>query len=137
MLIDYVKKYYDKEYNLNCAETIIYAANENYNLNLDKNTLKSMAAFGGGMAIGSVCGAITGALAVLGIIFVRDKAHESSKIKELSMEFFNRFQSVFHEKNCIELKEKFANYEERCSKMVYTAAEILEQLIEEYRVKNI
>lgn len=137
MFVDCVKKYYDKEYNLNCAETIIYAANENYKLNLDKNALKSMAAFGGGMGIGDVCGAITGALAVLGIIFVKDRAHESSKIKELSMEFFDRFQNVFHEKNCIELKEKFVNYEERCSNMVYTAAKILEQLIEEYKVKNI
>ena len=34
MLVDTVKKYYDKEYDLNCAETIIYAANEEYGLNL-------------------------------------------------------------------------------------------------------
>lgn len=135
MFSDCVKKYYNKEYNLNCAETIIYAANENYDLNLDKDALKSMAAFGGGMGIGNVCGAITGALAVLGIIFVKDRAHESGKIKEISKEFFHRFEFVFKEKNCVELKEKFANDEERCSKMVYTAGEILEQLIQEYRDK--
>ena len=133
LFINYVKKYYSKEYDLNCAETIIYAANESYNLNLDKKALKSMAAFGGGMGIGDVCGAITGALAVLGIIFVEDRAHESAKIKELSTEFFNRFKSILQEKNCIELKEKYANNEERCSKIVYTAADVLEELIKDYR----
>lgn len=134
MLVDYVKKYYSKEYDLNCAETIIYAANEYYNLNLDKKALKSMAAFGGGMGIGDVCGAITGALAVLGIIFVKDRAHESGKIKEISVEFFYRFQSFLEYKNCVELKEKFANNEERCSKIIYTAARVLEELIEENKV---
>lgn len=85
MLIDYVKKYYGTQYDLNCAEKIIYAANDAYDLKLDKKAFKTMAAFGGGMAIEDVCGAITGSLAVLGIIFVENRAHESSKIKEISV----------------------------------------------------
>ncbi|WP_243441482.1 C-GCAxxG-C-C family (seleno)protein [Clostridium arbusti] len=133
LFVDYVKKYYGAEYDLNCAETILYAANDRYDLNLDKKALKSVAAFGGGMGIGDVCGAITGSLAVLGIIFVEDRAHESIKIKKLSMKFFERFQSILGGKNCIELKDKFATYEERCSKIMYTAAEVLEQLIDEYK----
>ena len=36
-------------------------ANEEYNLNLSKETLKVMSSFGGGLAIGNVCGAATGA----------------------------------------------------------------------------
>lgn len=129
MLLEKVKKYYDEEYNLSCSETMIYAANEEYNLELDKKTLKTMAAFGGGMAIESVCGVISGSLAVLGIIFVKEKAHESDKIKELTKEFFEKFGKRFGTNNCKELKEGYRTEESRCSVMVYAAAEILDEIV--------
>ena len=53
MLVDLVNKYYDKKYDLNCAECMLVAANEEYDLNISKQTLMTMASFGGGMAIGS------------------------------------------------------------------------------------
>ncbi|SHI59032.1 C-GCAxxG-C-C family (seleno)protein [Lutispora thermophila] len=136
MLLDAVKKYYNKDYDLNCAEAILYAANETYKLNLDKNALKTMAAFGGGMAIEETCGALTGALAVLGILFVKDKAHESDRIKELAKEFFKRFQSKLSTDNCKKLKELYRNDEERCSYIVFNAAEILNEMILEENCIN-
>ena len=130
MLLDNVKKYYDKGYDLNCAETILYAANEEYNLNLEKNTLKTMAAFGGGMGIESVCGAVTGALSVLGIIFTKERAHESERIKELSQEFFKRFEEKLKTSNCKELKEKYRTDDEvRCSSILFAAAEVLDDIV--------
>lgn len=134
MLLEYVKKYYTKEYNFNCSETIMYAANDAYRLNLDPNTLRTMAAFGGGMCIGDTCGAITGALAVLGIIFTKEKAHESDKIKKLTVEFFNKFSTALGMKSCRELKNEYFNSEDRCSKILYTSVEILEQLVKEYKI---
>lgn len=138
MLLETVKKYYDKCYNLNCAETLIYAANEEYGLDLSRDALKMMSSFGGGMGIESVCGAITGSLSVLGIMFVKERGHESDFIKELSRDFFKSFEAEFGTHDCNELKEKYRNDEIRCSKMVYKAAEILEQIIiknEKKRVK--
>lgn len=129
MLIDKIKKYYSEEYDLNCAETIIYAANEEYKLNLDKITLKTMAAFGGGMGVESVCGAITGSLAVLGIAFTKERAHESEKIKELSQEFFKKFEDKLGTKGCKDLKEKYRNDEIRCGIIIDTAAEILDEIV--------
>jgi C_GCAxxG_C_C family probable redox protein len=137
MLLETVEKYYDKSFNLNCAETILYAANEEYSLNLEKDSLKIMASFGGGMGIESVCGAITGSLAALGIIFVKDKGHESDLIKSLSKEFFKRFQTEFDNKNCSELKAEYRNDEIRCSKMIYKSAEILEDIINENSEKRV
>lgn len=130
MLLDDVKKYYDKSYDLNCAETILYAANETYGLNLDKKALKTMAAFGGGMAIEETCGALTGALAVLGILFVKDRAHESDRIKELTKDFFEKFRAELSTYNCKRLKELYRNDEERCSNIVFAAAKILNEIIE-------
>ena len=65
MLIKKIEEYYSKERDLNCAETILYAANDAYRLGLDKNALKMAAGFGGGMGIDSVCGALTGGIMVL------------------------------------------------------------------------
>lgn len=129
MLLEKVRKYYSDKYDLNCAETIIYAANEEYNLNLSRETLKTMAAFGGGMGIESVCGAATGALAVLGIIFTQQRAHESTRVKELAKEFMESFEEQLGTNNCKELKSKYRNDEIGCSKMIELAAVILDDIV--------
>lgn len=129
MLLEKVRKYYDKSYDFNCAETILYAANDEYNLDLEKRTLKTMAAFGGGMAVESVCGAITGALAVLGILFTKERAHESEKIKELTKEFFEKYEKLLGTNNCAELKAMYRNDDVRCIVMVEKAAELLDEIV--------
>ena len=134
MLSEQIKKYYDKKYDLNCAEAIMYAANEEYDLNLNKQTLKTMSAFGGGMGIESVCGAITGALAVLGIMFTKERAHESDRIKRLDVEFFNTFVEELGTMDCKVLKQKYRNDDMRCSLMVDKAAMILDKMVQRERV---
>lgn len=129
MLLEKIKKYYDKSYNFNCAETMLYAANEEYNMNLSKETLKTMAAFGGGMGIESVCGAITGSLAALSILFTIEKGHESDRIKNLSKEFFQKFTNTLGTDNCAKLKEKYKNDEIRCTIMIETAAKVLDEIV--------
>ncbi|WP_242846087.1 C-GCAxxG-C-C family protein [Clostridium novyi] len=93
MFIDVMKKYRDKsQYDLSCSESMIYAANEAYNLNLDTKTLKALAPFSGGMWTGTTCGAISGSLAVLGIMFTDKTAHNSAHLKSLVIEFQDKFQ---------------------------------------------
>ncbi|QCX34750.1 hypothetical protein FDN13_14150 [Caloramator sp. E03] len=129
MLKETAFKYYSKDYDLNCAETILYAAKEEYKLNLDKNTLKTMAAFGGGMAVEGVCGAISGAIATLGILFTKDRAHESDRIKLLTKEFIEKFIERLGTENCKILKDKYRNDDIRCEKMIITSAEILDEIV--------
>lgn len=129
MLIDSAKKYYDKGFDLNCAETMMYAANEEYDMNLSKETMKTMAAFGGGMAIESVCGAVTGSLAVLSILFTKEKGHESDRVKNLTKEFFMEYKQALNTYNCNELKAEYRNDDVRCWIMIEKAAEILGKII--------
>lgn len=133
MLLEKATKYYGKEYDLNCAETMIYAANEEYNMNLTKETFKTMAAFGGGMAIESVCGVITGSLAVISILFTKDRGHESDKVKNLTKEFFEKFNEALKTDNCAKLKKEYRTDEVRCSLMIETAAKILDEIVEKER----
>ena len=135
MLVDKVIKAYDVKNDLNCAEAILVAGNEEYDLGITKQTLKTMSAFGGGMAIGSVCGAITGAISVIGIMFTEERGHQSPQVKEMTNKFINRFNEALGEINCIPLKEKYydANKEKRCIIMMKLAAEVLENIINEYK----
>lgn len=134
MLREKAEKYYSPEYDLNCAETIIYAANEVYKLNLSKDALKTMAGFGGGMAVEEVCGALTGAIAVLGILFVEERAHEADTIKNLVTELFNKFEERLGTNNCKALKEKYREEEPiKCRSIILTAAEVLEEIIQKAR----
>ena len=129
MLLENIEKYYGKNYNLNCSETILYASNDEYGLNLSKDTFKAMAGFGGGMGVETTCGALTGAIAVLGVMYTKEKAHEDTKIKILTSELYNRFVEKLGTENCKELKLKYRNEELRCFAMVKIAGEILEDIV--------
>ena len=85
MLYNLINDGFGEKEDLNCAEKILYGANEAYQLGLDKEALKLSAGFGGGMAIESICGALTASVMVLGRLFVKNNAHESTRIKELTM----------------------------------------------------
>ncbi|KEH98766.1 C-GCAxxG-C-C family (seleno)protein [Clostridium botulinum] len=130
MFIDIMKKYRDKTtYDLSCSETMIYAANEAYNLNLDEKTLKALAPFSGGMWTETTCGAISGALAVLGILFTNERAHKSEHLKELVIEFQNKFNSKLTSSKCNELKPLYRTEEHGCNSIIFIAGEILDEII--------
>lgn len=130
MLIDGAIKFWDRKYDLNCAECILYAANDEYNLNLSKDALKIMASFGGGMSIEGTCGAATGSLAVIGVMFTNERGHESPIVRALSSEFLRRFDEELETLNCSELKEKFNDTDRRCTTIIRTAASVLGEIID-------
>ena len=128
MLKETAIKYRSEEYDLNCAECIIYAANEEYNLNLKEETLKVMAGFGGGMATGDVCGVVTGAIGVIGIMFTEVSGHKSPIVREMTKEFIKIFNEELGYIKCVDLKKEYINVK-RCTLMIETGAEILEGII--------
>ena len=113
----------------NCAETILAGANQVYHLGLDKETLKLAAGFGGGMAIEGDCGAITAAIMVLGRLYVKERAHESSKIKEMTKELIDKYRREMGETDCAPLKAKYRNEETKCRLVILKAAEILDEIV--------
>ena len=105
MLLETTMKYYDNKYDLNCAECILVAVNEEYDLNISKQTLMTMSSFGGGMAIGSTCGAATGAIAALGIMFTNERGHNSPHVREMTGRFLSEFNRRMGTLDCIPLKD--------------------------------
>ena len=136
MLYDLLKSGFGNDRDFNCAEKILYGANEAYQLGLSKEALKLAAGFGGGMAIEGTCGALTGSIMVLGRLFVKDTAHESSRIKDLTKELFGEYRKVMGDINCAPLKVKYRTEAIGCRDVIFKAAEILDSIVERERKKD-
>ncbi|MDD2397426.1 MAG: C-GCAxxG-C-C family (seleno)protein [Tissierellia bacterium] len=129
MLSELIKNGFGEKEDLNCAEKILWGANTAYNLGLDKEALKLASGFGGGMAIQDKCGALTAAIMVLGKLFVKERAHESEKIKELTIELFDEYNREMSSIDCKPLKEMYRTEELKCSNVILKAAEILDTIV--------
>lgn len=129
MLTDLIKQGFGEKEDLNCAEKILLGANIAYNLGLDKEALKLAAGFGGGMAIEDKCGALTASIMVLGKLFIRDRAHESTRIKELTVELFEEYKKVMGSIDCAPLKDKYRTEELKCRNVILKAAEVLDRIV--------
>ncbi len=130
MLNSLIEQGYGESEDLNCAEKILYGANEAYHLGLTPEALRIASGFGGGMAIGSVCGALTAAIMVLGILFVKDRAHESDKIKILTQELFDTYQDQMGDIDCTPLKNHYRREDIKCRYVIAKAAAALDTIIE-------
>lgn len=132
MLAKIAASYYTPEHDLNCAEAIVYAVNEAYQLNLSKETLRASAGFGGGMAVEETCGVLTGAILVLGIMLVQERAHENDKMKEVVSGFLLRYEKLKGTTNCKKLKDQYREEDPvKCRAVVMDAARLLEEVLGE------
>jgi C_GCAxxG_C_C family probable redox protein len=129
MLSDVIKQGFGEKEDLNCAEKILQGANIAYNLGLDKESLKLASGFGGGMAIEDKCGALTAAIMVLGRLFVEDRAHESTRIKDLTKELFEEYRKEMGSIDCAPLKEMHRTEEMKCKNVIIKAAEALDRIV--------
>lgn len=122
---------------LNCAETILFAADKAYAMELPHSARILAAGFGGGMGIESVCGVVTGGVMALSFLFVEDRGHESDYIKTLTSEFIEEFYRHYESLECKALKEKHRTPQEDCKPIILEGALILQKIIERERRKII
>jgi C_GCAxxG_C_C family probable redox protein len=134
------------EEGFNCAQAIFSTYGEK--MGLDREiSLRVSGAFGGGMGrMGEICGAVSGALMVIGLKYGKTKA-EDEETKEKCYSLVREFVSKFKERNgsilCrellgydintpegLELIKKENLFSTRCPKFVRDSAEIIEQILE-------
>lgn len=127
MLYELIEDGFGNEENYNCSEKILYAANLAYNLNLDKKALVMSAGFGGGMAVGSTCGALTGAVMAISSRLVEDKARESN-VRNVVELYLRNYESKMKSINCLDLKSMYYNEDKKCKDIVLEAAKLLDQV---------
>lgn len=125
-----IQEGYGNEQDFNCAEKILNGANQAYGLNLPAEALKLAAGFGGGMGIENTCGALTGSVMVLSHMFVKERGHESTRIKELTQELFSTFEKKMDSIICAPLKKDYRTEELGCTNVIIAAAEVLDAIVE-------
>lgn len=136
MLKDHISEYYFEK-NYNCAETILRAANDYYDLQLHDKDMIMVGAYGAGIQSGNTCGAILSAAAVLSLKYVEEKAHESEDIRPVVQKMMRKFNEKYNSTLCKDIKAQSFKPEYRCKATVEAACDILEDTIKEYEAEKI
>ena len=129
----------------NCAQSVLAAFTDL--IGTPERQLMDLAGgFGGGAGTGELCGAISGAVMVLGLLTPGDPADPVASKKrtmELSKELQKRFSGIFEAVRCQELLKKKFLPDERtpaareleikghCTVMIVTAVETVEAMLAE------
>lgn len=131
----------------NCSQAVLISHSEE--LGLDKeNALKIACAFGGGMShIGETCGAVTGALMVIGLKYGKYKKEDTTskeKTYALVKKYTNEFKKSHGSIKCKDLlpydisnpdelvKAKESNvFTTICPKLVESSVNIVERVLKE------
>ncbi len=135
MLKDLLPKYYFDQ-NYNCAESILRAGNEYYNLELHDRDMIMAAAFGAGIQSGNTCGAVLAGASILSMKYVEAKAHESEDIRPVVVNLIRKFNLKYGSVLCKDIKPQSFKPEYRCQKTIEAACDMLEEVISEYEAEK-
>lgn len=116
-------------YHKNCAEIMLMAADEHYNLGLDERFFKAVCPFGGGFQTENTCGALLGALAAIGLMYTEDRPTTNDKMKEKTKQFVAEFEKEFGALDCANIKAHHRSETEGCAPVKIRTAEVFERVI--------
>lgn len=129
---DYYLNNVYKIIDLNCAESVLFTADKFYKMGLSDESFRLASAFGGGMYIEGKCGALTGALMVIGYLFVKENAHASEHLKTIVKSFFNEFEIAMGSCECAPLKVSHRSEMHGCRSVIASALEVLEKTVNSF-----
>lgn len=123
---DRAEKYFWAGYN--CAESVLLAAAETFDLGLRPADVRLATGLGGGLGRGDVCGALSGVVLALGAVAGRtDPGQSQESFKALREKVVATFEAEFKSIRCNELKTE---EREDCVAFVRTAAAALARVME-------
>lgn len=111
----------------NCAQSVLMSFTQDLNLD-DETAYKIGQAFGAGMKSGLVCGAVTGALMVLGLFDAEDPETTQKLIKDFKANHEQMIDCKDLLKACT---EKGGQRKPHCDALVYEMVEAVEKILKE------
>lgn len=128
-----VKLYQD---GYSCSESVLRAAIESGVVETDniEELTKVATVFSGGLSSGCLCGAISGAQIILGLLYGRsDNVESSANARKMAKEFIEEFKKKHHTTCCRALTAKYDfnsnDRKKHCAMLVEDSATILLDLI--------
>lgn len=128
-ILEWIEKEKHIELDLNCAESMLWGANEVYHLGIEEKYLRLSAGFGGGMCCEKDCGVITGMVMVLSYFYAEENGHNSPEMKSIIQESIKKFEDQYQSSNCKLLKENYRSEEKGCYELIRFGAGILDEMI--------
>ena len=125
--------YYYATLDKGCAEAILLAANDVYNLKITEAEAGLFAGFRTGMGCAGTCGGLSGAVGVLS-----RKYGQREDLKQLGADFVQAFQAKLAcgSTDCSVLAARYKTQENRCLAAVELTAQALEEYIDKLDGKN-
>ncbi len=115
----------------NCAQVVLAAMEEETGMD-EKTACAITAALGGGVRSGEICGAVTGAALVFGLIAAQDGYGRSGgTVAKMQKEFNKRFTEKFGKLRCEEFLENDPG-KKLCFGYINYAAQETEKIVKEY-----
>lgn len=129
-------EYFLKGYS--CSEAVVQSAIDK--AYVPKELLSAATPFSGGMGIKCLCGAVAGAMLVIGSIYGKSHDRDGMKSRTLAKEFNERFSQKYKVNCCKVLSAGFEDFHsaerrQHCCSMVQDSSEILENLLKENLIK--
>ena len=129
-------EYFMKGYS--CSESVVQAAiDKGY---AQKELLSAATPFSGGMGVRCLCGAVAGAMLVIGSIYGKNDERDGMKARALAKQYNEEFSKKYKVNCCKVLSAGFKDFHsaerrQHCCSMVNDSCEILEELLKETTVK--
>lgn len=131
MLKETALKYYRMGYN--CAESMIRAGNDVYDLGLCEHDMRMTACLGGGLMVKDVCGALLGSVCAISCRYIETKANDHQpEVKLIAEKLVYAFEKRLGSRLCKDLKPSPFPKDVKCEGVVSACAEVLEQMIKEW-----
>lgn len=111
----------------NCAEAMLHAINDEYNLEIPEDSFRLIGGFGGGMACGKNCGALCGCCAAISWVLIKERAHVTPDLKETVAEFATEFTEHFGSDSCDELSPIYKREDVRCLQLLEETAQLADE----------
>ena len=129
-------EYFMKGYS--CSESVVQAAiDKGY---APQELLSAATPFSGGMGVRCLCGAVAGAMLVIGSIYGKNGERDGMQARALAKKFNEKFSEKYKVNCCKVLSAGFKDFHSperkaHCCSMVNDSSEILEELLKEISVK--
>ena len=115
-----------------CSESVVQAAiDKGY---VSNDLLQCASPFSCGMGIRCLCGAVAGAMLVIGAMFGKNQNNDGMQARALSKAFNDKFHEKYNVNCCKVLSAGFKDFhsserKQHCTSMVNDSCEILENLL--------
>lgn len=120
-----------------CSESVVQAAiDKGY---APKELLSCASPFSGGMGVRCLCGAVAGAMLVIGSKYGKNDKNDGMKARQAAIAFNNKFHEKYKVNCCKVLSSGFKDFhsperKQHCTSMVNDSCVILEELLKETEV---